>query len=280
MKPSFTHDLAVHLFLETLKNSYYNDECDVNCYTPDFDSAYEYIKAQKEINVSSLSDTYKFKNEDNENQNEEEEKYSETEYTGLDLLKLAVRGDFENENNIQSSELANLVMCADLIEKTKGDKNIWEHKKNTEFVKRVGYSEHDYRKHLCDNYNLTSLVGARALSVGSKSGTEALTIAVKIGKKLQGYRGFEPETDSQSLGSTSTATLPSGVSEANLKKVATYVKNKTYSKLSETQNYELRKAAITHVIYGKSGNLQFDKAVDEIKGIQEIIASRGNPLEI
>jgi hypothetical protein len=270
MKKSFVQELGDHLFDETIENSYYNDECDVECYTPDYDAAYQYIRRQPQITKAELSETYKVENSEGDGYGDDEGKVA---YTGIDLLKLAINGDFDGDNNQHSSELDNLKMCLSLIEKTKGDKSIWEYKKNTKPEKCQGYSEQEYKQNICNNHNLTEMVAARAESVAQRSGAEGLKLAAKVGDKLRGYKGFEGK-DKCDLVKSSEAT------KSNINRVAVLIKNKSYDKLASIQNYELRVACSRHILYGKSGDPTLDEMVDSIKPIKEILESRDKNLEL
>jgi hypothetical protein len=269
MKDSFVKNLADHLFEEVVENSYYNDECDVDCYTPDFDEAYHYIVKHGPISKKELEEKHQVEgvNEDGE----------AIKYSGIDLLKLAVLGDFDNDHNSHSSELGNLKMCLKLIENTKGDRSIWEYMKNDNPVKRKGYSEHEYKKNICDNNNLAMLVGSRAESAAYRLGKEGIEIAAEIGKKLRGYKGFETKEKCNLIGSSLKSNT---LKESNVKKIATLIKNEDYRRLSETQSYDLRQATSRYIVYGRSGDPVFDNIVDNTKGIKEIIATKGDSLEI
>lgn len=271
MSNTFINTLGDHVFSEAIENSYYNDETDVECYTPDFEAAYQFIRNCKKITEKDLNGYYTPENA------EVDENGEATKYTGLDLIKIAVNGDFNDDNNHHSSEIENLKMCLALFEKTNGNKTIWEHKKNKEYVKTRGYSDHDYKKSLCDNTSLAGLVGARAESVAARSGEQGLKIAAQIGKKLRGYNGFSGK-DSCDLVSSSLRSKE--LSEDSVKRVAALIRNERYEKLAEIRNYELREASSRYIIYGKSGDPSLDKAVDSIKPIKEIIEEKSNALEL
>lgn len=269
MKKSFVQTLGDHLHSEVVENSYYNDECDIDCHTPDFDAAYKYIQEQEGITKEDLGETYMVEDPDLESGN--------LEYTCLDLLKLTVTGDFNNENNVHSSEIANLRMCEHLFKITKGDKQLWELKKNKKQVSRNGYSDHEYKKNNCDNASLTEIVAARVESIAHRNGKEGLKITARIGKQLKGYKGLE--------GKESCNLIEDPIKENKLtlekvKKVAGLLKNENYEKLSEIQSYELRIAATRHLLYGKTGNPTFDEIMESTKPIKELLASKNNSIEL
>jgi hypothetical protein len=268
MKNSFVQELGDHIFTDVIENSYYNDECDVDCHTPDFDAAYNYIQSQSTITKKDLENVYVPEDLDTE---------GHEGYTGLDLLKLTISGDFDGENNYQSSELKNLRMCYDLINITRGDKDLWEYKKNEQPAKRTGWSNHEYKKEICDNTTLAGVVASRAESAAFRTGLEGLKLAVQIGKKLRSYAGFEGK---QSCKIVEEGLKNGKFKKADMKKLAGYIKNERYEPLSNIQNYELRNLSINCLLYGKSGDKTFDSILDSIRPLKEIIAEKGKALEI
>ena len=277
MKQSFVQELGDHLFSECIENSYYNDEHDVDCLTPDFDSAYQLITSKKNLSIDDLKEVYRTDEQDGDGK--------PLSFTGVDLLKLAVCGDFSSDFNSHSSELGNLKMCLNLIDSTKGDKKIWEQKKYPTPPKRDGYygSDLEYKKNLCENTSLANLVGSRVESAASRIGPEGLKIAKEVGKKLKGYRDFGKNEDSRKISVSHNSHNSHNSDESvanNLKKVAAYIVNDNFKKLSEIRDYDLRNASTRFLLYGKSGDAQFDKIVNSTTPLKELLATKSKEMDI
>lgn len=266
MKNSFVQELGERLFSKCIENSYYNDEHDVDCLTPDFESVYELINEQKSLTPTDLKETYVSNDED----------YGDpVTYTGTDLLKLAVIGDFEEDSNFHSNELKNLKMCQKLIDITKGNKNIWEDKKETESKKREGYyeSDHSYKKSTCDRNTLASLVGSRTENAALHNGEEGIKIAQGISQKLRGYKGFNSSSSHQ-------VTLTDESGHKKLQKLAGILINEKLGDVASLTDYNQKAAAIRWILYRKSGDKKLDEVIDSTLSIKDIIASKGTPLEL
>ena len=281
---SLAEKLATILCRENVSNSYYNDECYLPCKTANYDQAYDIVIPLKFLKEEDLKSTYPMKDSENG---------TKVDFPLKEILKMVVIGDFGNQYKETSSLTKNFQAIINLWELTHKNLSPEKHKEFW-FSKTDGPEAKDLHKLRGREYQLAYLkkrsmaemVGNR-LDFYNLTSKETLQGAYKIARKLIKDEGFLQEATTQYqidacerlIGAAETGEEKQKITKEILT-IAQNVKNKCFEEVAKLQHYDLRRVAITNLLYGKSQDAYFDNLVKSIEGIENMISKRGKILDI
>jgi hypothetical protein len=272
---SLAEELGEIVFCENISNSYYNDEHYVSCKTADFNKAYEILSKKSEITEEDLKSTCL-------RQDAEE---GELEYTGLEVIKLVLTGDFGNQLRTTSSDRRNYecalatweAMCKAMGQKT--TERLWAKKETTnENIEYTGKS--DYQRRYLSKLSLASIVGRHMKWDEFNEDDNTLRAATRLAAKLRHMDDFKeqmkPFGEDQIVKSIKRAEENNEVSaaeglKAQAMEAAKYAKHKAYDKLQKTHDYYIRGIAIGYALTGHSHDSFFSQALKSIPSPSEMI---------
>jgi hypothetical protein len=265
MKESFTQKLGDILFTDVMENSYYDDENTNEIETPDYDEAYRLLASTKSITKKDLEETYRDSQEG-------------VRFTGLDLLKVAILGDFNNEYDYHSDMSLNLKGLEGICNALEHDSSIWD--KSNKKAKDNGMSDVDYKKYEVSRLSLAQIAHGRVASCVRNQDKAEIKLCQQLAKKLSIHKTFTHDEEM-----TYYQSLDKVIKEApnkknkilnQIKKVATFAINGQVSKLvdaPETDPYSIKDCAYDLLVFGSSRDPLFDKIAGQIKSIKDKVKS-------
>jgi hypothetical protein len=268
MKESFTQKLGDILFTDVMENSYYDDENTNEIETPDYDEAYRLLASTKSITKKDLDETYRDPQEG-------------VKFTGLDLLKVAILGDFNNEYDYHSDMSLNLKGLEGICNALENDSSIWDkrHKK----AKDNGMSDVDYKKYEVSRLSLAQVAHSRIASCVRNRDKAEIKLCQQLVKKLSIHKTFIHDEEMpyyQSLDKVYKE-APDKKSKDRIlnqvKKVATFAVNGQVSKIidaPETEPYSIKDCAYDLLVFGSSRDPFFDEVASQIKSMKEKVKSQ------
>jgi len=271
MAQSFTNRLGDILFTDVISNSYYDDENTNECETPDYDAAYEHIIDTEKITKDDLKEVYYDSNENEE-------------FTGLDLLKLAIRGDFATEFDYHSNMRLNLKALEALTLSLDKNPKIWNGVLKTK--KEIGMGETEWKKHLANSTPLAQIAYDRVRRCSSTNNIEEIKTCKRIADRLNQYKSFCPEKGGRyhynSL-KTIYEECKDEKEKANFMKtartLASYAKNKQYTKLARhpdtmSKAHYIKDCALEYLVFGKSTDTFFEEVAQSVKDLKQTLKER------
>jgi hypothetical protein len=268
---------------ENISNSYYNDEYYTPCKTADYDKAYNEILNEEELTKESLKTTYRFRDKENG---------ESVDFNLRDVLKMVIAGDFGSQYKTTSSLEKNLKAIAKLHELTskglnpKEHEDFWSGKEDIDPQTIRELRGREYQKAYLVKRSVCDMVAQRFDFYGFKS-KEELQAAHIVAKKLKSNKDFVKEAspsymkdacqrliDSAETGEEKQATLK------NIRDAANNVRNKSYAAIADLSHYDIRRVAITALLFGKSNDSHFDKVINSLENFENVISQRGKTLDI
>jgi hypothetical protein len=210
-------------------------------------------------------------------------------FTGLDLVKMTIVGDFDNDFNYGSNQLKNLECLKSLTTSLKGNKKAWEYK-TTE--KKLANSweldPSEQKRRTLSSTPLATIAYNRVDRSLRAQGAEGLKTCKQVADELRGYEGFHDERSKQkneksylqkALEEAETEAAKKGVL-TQIKKMTQYVKNKQYSKVDSFPANPgepylsvgmLRDIGARQLVFGDSGDSLFEKTLKETVGFTDLL---------
>jgi hypothetical protein len=279
--------LGAILSKDNISNSYYNDEYYTPCKTSDLDKAYRELLWQKELTKENFDSSYPFKDKEN------------GEYVDFplkEIIKMVIAGDFDSQYKTTSSLEKNLETSLHLFNLTstcfseEEHEKFWSEKSPTPEDKKDdpirSLNGREYQLEYLKRRSMANMVAKRFDFYSFKS-KEELQIAHKLSKKLIKNKEFLDEVSTTYQIDACTRLINSAETEEEkkqtiklLRETATNVKNKSYDKVAKLEHYDLRRISINNLLFGKSQDPYFDKLVDSLEGIEDLISKRGKLLDI
>lgn len=281
-KKTFADNLGEILFTDVMDNSYYNDECDVECYTPDYNEAYRFLMDTGPITEDELKSTFA---------NLHDEDSKEVEFSGLDLIKMTISGDFDNDYNTGSSEALNL-QCIHSLLGSLEDKTWTEYQKQKLPKELWKVGANDYKKKKLRSTPLSSIAYNRIYHCTRTQSADQLKLCRKIAQKLKDFKGFNQENNPLKHGGLVPSDGPKPSEKSYLEKLkeelktereqkdfikdvqkmATYAKNERFNKICEgynTRHFAIRDAAAQYMVFGTSNDTLFDNIAKDIQSVKD-----------
>jgi|688.fasta_scaffold632126_1 hypothetical protein len=272
MKHGFTQILGGHLFYDVMPNSYYDDENTNDCETPDYDEAYRVILDANEISKDDLEDVFY-------------DPESSLEFTGLDLLKIAVEGDFNTEFDSNSDMGLNLQALNALTRLLEDNPKVWDSFSNPN--REIGMERSEWKKHNAQSTPLAAFAYNRVKDCSRTHNMETFKLCKSIADKLSKYKTFGPQKVKNGNRYNTLKTIFNEYEDPKekekfletTKKLAGYAKNGQYKKLISypdnfSRHHHIKDAAIQHLIFGKSQDEFFEEIAKDVKNIREEITAK------
>jgi plasmid maintenance system killer protein len=179
----------------------------------------------------------------------------------------------DGEDNNYSSQKANLEATLALLEATKDNKSVWEKKSKHHELKEGDYGN-PYKKMMAQTQSLAEITFHRIESCDDDP--DILKLSHKIGKRIKGYAGVTPKKNKPSL---TEQIATKNITDDEIIKAAKLVKNENYKSLCNI-SYEIRRAAISYLLYDKSGDDYFDTIADKLPSLKTLITEKGQGLDL
>jgi len=280
MKPkdkNFAQALGEIVMTENVSNSYYNDENYVSCKSADLNKAYKLLTKYKTIGPEELESTT----------TQEDDYGRKTEFSGYEMLKIALAGDFGNQYKKTSSyELyyqAALSAWNAMVEKL-GKANtikIWSGKTKESDNSMGEYrneTPHEGQKRRLRSSSLADMVsGVVRWDEFDMSRTDGLKLARNLCQRLRDIKGFKEGLKSFGYGTIEKAYEAAETPEDKEKikkattETATMVLYQQHDKIQRISDYYMRKAAISASLTGDSGDKFFNKIMKSLPTPKEKI---------
>lgn len=272
MKHGFTQILAGHLFYDSMSNSYYDDENTNDCETPDYNEAYRLILDTDKITEEDLKEVFY-------------DSDSSLEFTGLDLLKITIQGDFDTEYDHSSDMKLNLQCLRALTQLLEDKPKMWElHSKSK---KEIGMERSEWKKHNAQTTPLAAFAYSRIKSCSGTDNIKDIKLCKLLAGKLSKYESFGPEKIKKTGYYNDLKTVYNEYEDPqekkefikDMKKLASYAKNQQYKKLLSYPEINSRRrfikdAAIQHLVFGKSEDKFFEEVAKDVKNLREQITAK------
>lgn len=270
---------------DNVSNSYYDDENYNPCKTPNFDRAYNELISQAAISSEDLKTTYPL--------NDREKWGKVVEFPFADIVKIVLVGDFDGQYKTTSSMEKNFQTISSLYDLTKKNLSPQEHKEfwtsKLDPISREEMWKLNGRDHQLAYLQACSMVetAAKRFDFYSFKTSEEIQAGHKASKKLLNIPEFLEEVNPPyridactELVKRTDEGLEKELLLKSLKTAASNVKHKSYEGLAKIEHYDIRRVAISSLLFGKSQDTYFDNLVKSIESFENKISKGGRELDI
>jgi hypothetical protein len=293
-KKNFAEEIGEIVIYPNVSNSYYNDESYIACQSADLNKAYKALMKYKEITQEDLESTVTKKNPHGE----------DSEFSGLEVLKMVLAGDFNSQYKKTSSQCLYYQTCLsvwDAMMQSIGKKEtlkLWQDKEEENKSKPRQYttgereSDDQFQKRILSQRSLLDEVIGVMRWDDFKTGdpldkeNKSLVYAKTICSKFKHIEEFNKEVKGHSY-ATIEKSIANAENEEEKKKIeqrtneaALNVANLQPTKIVTIEDYYLRKAAISAFLTGSSDDPYFNKVLKSIPTIKEKILDKTSEEEI